>query len=92
MSHLYLPGDFSGELPENQRYLEHDYKIFEEHGPLAWEMLRTSVPGKPMGPLFLEIKKELYYEHTTETLRQSIEALKYIAKFGWDKYANVLFF
>ena len=80
-------GDFSYCYDKfEERYLWNDFKIVNTT-PGAWELLKS---GNFKGPIFEQLRKDCWIDHTNITFLKSMNEMKLIAIIGWDRYANSL--
>jgi len=86
----YKPGDFSFIKNSFKRIsLEHDYQVITRIN--AWKALRyhdgrDEFIDDTTGGIWDYIFFYMYFYHTKETAKLSLENLEYIAKNGWNKY------
>ena len=86
----YKPGDFSFIKNYEKRVaLEHDYKVICRLN--AWNVLKNhdqldEFIDDTCGGIWDLVYFYMYFYHTKETAKLSLQDLKYISKNGWTKY------
>ena len=84
---VYIPGDFSFLENDLKDMYQYDYSVLSKMNSKYWDTLRKHFEKKKFSKQILsDIKKNLHYSHTSESLEKSIHVLGFIASCGWDEY------